>query len=298
VKARKTAIILQLSAIALATLAQPFFTSCSQDFIGVNVKKPPPPVEQKNPKEIDIPRKNDPVRKVSGQGGGGGSSVFPGRKMETISLNVIQTSSESWWRNCLYAKTAYSNGWIFVSCNKDTAGNQNSVSLPGVAGVCNVISLKVETYKNVGSACIERARQGLSCEGPYNDQPDSAATPQGDAFSTTSSKTSAYSMYSVNNINNPDPLIISNSNWEVPDFRDLQAQMADWTRANSNNSWVRVFFEDQPAAAITQSRQSQDQQRQRTLGVDYNDYVFDLKSEGLSFTIENAGSENSATNCN
>jgi hypothetical protein len=37
VKARKTSIILQLSAIALAGLAQPFFMSCSQDFVGVSV---------------------------------------------------------------------------------------------------------------------------------------------------------------------------------------------------------------------------------------------------------------------
>jgi hypothetical protein len=295
VKARKTTLILQLSAIALAALAQPLFTSCSQDFIGVSVKKPPPPAVQKNPKEVDIPRKNDPVRRVSGNGGGGGSSVFPGRQLETISLNVIQTSSESWWRNCLYAKTAYSNGWGFVSCNKDTTGNQTSVSLPAMAGVCNVISLKIETYKNVGSTCADRARHGLSCEGPYYDQPDSAASPQSDAFSISSGKTSAYSIYTVDNINNPDPMIISNSNWAVPDFRSLQGQMASWNGANTKNTWVRVFFEDQSAAAIAQARQSQSQQR--ALGVDYNDYVFDLKSEGISFTIENAGMENSALTC-
>lgn len=280
-------LVLRLTAIALALLPQPLFISCSKDFEGVNVKKTPAPAEPKNPAEVDLPRKNQPVKRISGWGDGGGSNTLPSLKTETISLDVIQTSSESWWRNCLYAKTNHSNGWIFVSCNKGTAGNRASVSLPGVSGACNIISLKIETFKNLGSACADRARLGQSCEGPYSDQPDGQATPQSDAFTTSNTKTSAYSMYTVNNLNTPDPLIVSNSDWAVPDFRALQSQMTNWASARAGNRWVRVFFEDQSPSAIEQSRASQE--RQRALGVDYNDYVFDLRSEGISFVIENSG---------
>lgn len=193
-------------------------------------------------------------------------------KDNAIQLTIVQTPSESWWKNCLQARTQVSTGWTPVACNKEAGATGKTVNLPGLEGQCNSIELRVDTFKNMGSAC----QPGLPCNGPYPSAPDFSRLPQAEPIH--------FQIYGAETIRQPDPLIRSNASWPLPDFNQLADQMAAYRGAGKANQWLRVFFEDQPAARISGVRDGR--LNAQDSGIDFNDYVFDIKGENIRFTIE------------
>jgi hypothetical protein len=202
---------------------------------------------------------------------------------EAIEIEVLQSSSESWWRNCLLARTPHSEGWVQISCNKGANSNTTSAFLPGIHGTCNAVSIRMETYRNIGSECSQREQLGLPCEGPYPLVPDVVSEPGLDASSTSPSKSTPFALYHADNASDPDPLIRSYKDWQVPDFSVMAAYMRAWLGKNPRNRWFRFFFEDQRPSSISSARAQPD--LADDLGVDYNDYVVDIQSNNIEIGI-------------
>lgn len=227
----------------------------------------------------------------AGGGGGGGNLVpnptprpSPPPNKTYIKLQVVQAVYESWWKNCLSARVEGEEGWQFVGCNKDPNSVGRTVELlASIWPACNRVQLKTETYHNLGSVCNMRMQAGLPCEGPYKDSPD---------FNYSRSPSNAsdrafYRIYDRNTILQPDPLIQANAGWALPDVQLLSEEMKEFRGPEGKNKWLRGFFEDQPRVNLDKVVQSpQDWKR---FGVDFNDFVFDVRGENVKFTIDGSG---------
>lgn len=200
-----------------------------------------------------------------------------------LELTVIQTDHESWWKNCLWAAVEGNQDWTPIACNKDRSANGRKVFLLADAyPACNKVQVLIETYHNQGNICNLRMQQGLPCEGPYAEQGrvDYSRNP------FFAHEAVFYRMYDRQTIRNPDPLIRPNVNWVIGDVNALSAAMTEY-RADGRNKWLRVFFEDQPRENLDRTIAAP-QQWQR-LGVDFNDYVFDVKGLNVKFDIAGSG---------
>jgi hypothetical protein len=82
-------------------------------------------------------------------------------------------------------------------------------------------------------------------------------------------------------------MIQANEDWTLPSFETLGGEMTQWLSVKPSNRWYRAFFEDQSPEKILQARSNP--QNAKQLGVDYNDYVFDIKSEGIEVGISGSG---------
>ena len=117
-----------------------FYTSCKQEFIGHNVPKPKSKIVSPGEREPTVIRNGPtpvPIGPISGEAGGGFTVTIPGPDIvepEAIEIEVIQSSSESWWRNCLLARSMYSPSWVRVACNKGASSQWGIAKLPGGAG--------------------------------------------------------------------------------------------------------------------------------------------------------------------
>lgn len=278
------------SAAALLAVIALYYPSCQQDFIGRNVPKAKKqatvsPNEEEPPRAPTRPEGSSWSSRSGSASGGYSGYLYPPSIVtpEAIEIEVIQSSSESWWRNCLLARTMYSPSWVRVSCNKGNTGLGGKAKLPGIRGTCNAVSIRIETYRNQGDTCAVRQSQGLSCEGPYADVPDTISEPRLDSATTTASKTSAFSLYHAGNLQSPDPLIMANGGWQLPSFQRLSGDMNAWKQRDPRNRWFRFFFEDQGATSISTARQQP--ARALELGVDYNDYVFDIRSQAIEIGV-------------
>ncbi len=201
-----------------------------------------------------------------------------------LELTVIQTDHESWWKNCLWAAVDGNQDWTPVACNKDLAANGRKVFLlADAAPACNKVQLFVETYHNQGNVCNLRMQQGLPCEGPYApqgkmDYSRNPAFPHESLF---------FRFYDRHGIKSPDPLIKPNEGWVLGDVNALSKAMSDY-RADGRNKWLRVFFEDQPRENLDKVVAGSGQWKR--LGIDFNDYVFDVKGINVQFDIQGSGS--------
>lgn len=132
----------------------------------------------------------------------------------------------------------------------------------------------MDTYKNQGDECNKRLQYGLACEGPYP------------AVSWTRLTNSApdrdfYRFYDYSTISRPDPLIQSGF-----DYDGLASLMRSF-RGGGANRWLRIFFEDQPRENLEAVQQQPSTWHAR--GIDFNDFIFDARGEGVKFTIDGSG---------
>jgi hypothetical protein len=271
------------------------YVGCGQAFLGRNGKKPstakPPKTESISPNESEVPRSDLPDTNTDNSIVASGEGTVSGTPApsNTISLSVIQSDSESWWKNCLYAKTKQSPTWVPVSCNKKSAGfpANGTVTLPAKENECNTLQIKMESFRNQGEACNERKLKGLSCEGPYSPSPDATRMP-------ASNSQNNFRLYDSKGIANPETLILSNATWNLPDFKKLQSEMNAFRGDSKKNQWIRAFFEDKSEATIADAKAAinggpSGAAHAKSLGVDFNDYVFDIKSVNVKFTVEGSG---------
>lgn len=188
-----------------------------------------------------------------------------------LQLQVKQLESNAWFKNCLSISL---NGQTQkVGCNKDPESIGRWVYLVAdKAPACNHVSVKIETYFNLGSECAERAAKGLSCNGPYKATPDQTRSP------SVAADREFYKVYDDARIDNHDSLIKSNFDWVL-----LKNDMVAFA-ASGNTSWLRVFFEDLSKATLDKARLAP--AKAESDGINFNDYVFDIKGEDVKVNVE------------
>jgi hypothetical protein len=268
--------------LVCSVLIAGLYTGCGSDFFGTSPKPRRKVPQTISPPEKETPRLPNTVQDPT-PGEGTGKENVTGVKSDAIQLTIVQAPSESWWKNCLLARTQMSNDWTLVACNKDASLGGKTVNLPGLQGQCNIIEMRIETYKNLGDAC----KPGQPCKGPYPMTPHSDRSPVSDPEN--------FRIYDSSSVGQPDPLIRSNANWQIPDFVRLSEEMTFYRGMSNANQWLRIFFEDQAADRIVGVREGH--LSAEGSGIDFNDYVFDIKGENISFVVQSANMTGSGVGC-
>ena len=188
-----------------------------------------------------------------------------------LNLSVERLKSASWWKNCL---TVTLNDQVKqIGCNKDQNVLGKVVTFEAFKfPACNTLKVSILTFKNQGEICSNRLKQGLGCEGPYSETPSwirNTNQPTDKQF---------FKVYDATNIAKADKLIDSGYN-----FADLQKNFLAFV-SGKPHTWLRVFFEDQSDTNL--AAWEADTGNWQKYGVDFNDFVFDLKSEGVKFKVE------------
>jgi len=206
---------------------------------------------------VTVPPKWDPAPPPS-------TSVPPNKVV--LQLRVVQLNYEAWWKNCLTVSVAGDSKP--VGCNKTTPLN-STVELFADKGICNRLSVRVQTYFPKPGACSP----GFSCDGPYNETVDI------DRSAGEIASMPFFKAYDRNNILSRDPVIaITDSTSEI------KAQMDSFANGVLNNRWVRVYFEDQKKENLDAAASNPALRVDR--GIDFNDYVFDIRGQGVQFYID------------
>jgi hypothetical protein len=228
------------------------------------------PVGQLPPKVVELPGLGGkPVQTIPPKWEPPTSTLpsIPPNKV-LLQLRVVQLNYEAWWKNCLIVSVA--GDTQSVGCNKTTALN-TTVNLLADKNTCNKLDIRVQTYFPKAGAC----QPGFACNGPYNEVADIDRT-AGDIQAAP-----FFKAYDRNNIMSRDPLIaISDSTSEI------KAQMDSFAQNTANNRWVRTYFEDQRRDnldAVLANLSNMNLRVER--GIDFNDYVFDIRGEGVAFYV-------------
>lgn len=210
---------------------------------------------------------------------------YPAPKGKTwLELTVVQTDHESWWKNCLWVAVEGNQPWKAIACNKDRAANGRTVFLlADEFPACNKVQVFIETYHNQGNICNIRAQQGLPCEGPYaaDGKIDYSRNP------FFAHEAVFYRAYDRIGIRTPDALIRPNVTWVLGDTNALSQAMTDFRGPVGRNKWLRIFFEDQPRENLDRVVAAPAQWKK--YGIDFNDYVFDVKGRNVNFNVVGSG---------
>ena len=203
--------------------------------------------------------------------------VIPDDKV-LLELKVVRMKYEAWWKNCLMVSVA--GDTQNVACNKDVTA-QTRYFLADKPPACNPVKVTISTFKNQGSKCSDAFRQGQNtCNGDYGSAPDwsrSASDSTGSPF---------YRAYDWNTISNSDPLIITDLLTAA-----VKQEMTSF-RNGGRNRMIRVFYEDQPKENLDQGIANA--ARRDELGIDFNDYTFDVIGKDVKFFIEGSGPQGCA----
>ncbi|MBM3382415.1 MAG: hypothetical protein FJY29_08240 [Betaproteobacteria bacterium] len=230
---------------------------------------PLPPVGQLPPKVVEVPGLGGkPVQTIPPKWEPAPLPSIPADKV-LLQLRVVQLNYEAWWKNCLTISIA--GDTKEVGCNKTTALN-TTVNFLADKNKCNKLDVRVKTYFPKAGACSP----GFACNGPYNEVVDI------DRLAADIPSLPFFKAYDRNNIMSRDPLIaIGDSTSEI------KAQMDSFARNIANNRWVRIYFEDQTRANLDAVMANLSNTALRVeRGIDFNDYVFDIRGEGVAFYID------------
>jgi len=229
---------------------------------------PLPPIGQLPPKVVELPGLGGkPVQTIPPKWEPAPAPSIPPDKV-LLQLRVVQLNYEAWWKNCLIVSVA--GDTKAVGCNKTTALN-TTINLLANKGVCNKLDIRVQTYFPIDGACSPNS----VCNGPYNSAVNIDRT-AGDIDSAP-----FFKAYDRNNILRRDPLIaISDSTSEI------KSQMDSYAGSQANNRWVRVYFEDQNRENLDSVLANPTNLALRVeRGIDFNDYVFDIRGDGVEYYI-------------
>lgn len=197
----------------------------------------------------------------------GPTTTVPAGKV-LVQLRIAQISYDSWWKNCLTVTVG--SDTKDVGCNKTTPLN-TVVEFLADKDVCNRLDVRVKTYFPESGAC----KPGFFCNGPY------VSTVAYDRSSSEIPSAGFFRAYDRNNIMARDPLIA------IQDSTAAIKQEMDAYSANTPQSrWVRVYFEDQSSEnldAVLANPTNAALREERA--IDFNDYVFDVRAQGVEFYI-------------
>lgn len=210
------------------------------------------------------------------------STVVPpqGTPVE-VELKVLTLKPDAWWKSCLSAGFVggSTDKLTLIGCNKDNDVQTGTTkTLTGYSGKCNTLRFVVQIYRNQGSECeTNLARDPKAvCMGPYSAKEDFTRSTQ------VASGSTFFKFYDARKQNPLDSLILLSSDLKAR--IDADEKSAPAFSQNSANRWIRAFFEDQPEESIASTRA--DASRAEALGVDYNDFIFDVQAKNLKIAVE------------
>jgi hypothetical protein len=208
-------------------------------------------------------KKTEPKPEPTQRQVGIGTGVQPPPPPERIiRLTVAQVQPEAWWNTCL-SLGINNEPEVEVGCGKSSVQLGKVIELPAKKNFCNVLKLRMK----VTTGCPATH----TCE-----------------VKSWERKTSVPGHLKYFKLVSGDKLLTDDGDIQ-PDATmkatlDQKKSEAKAHLATSGNSWTRVWFEDQTEEnyALWLS----DKTKWETNGVDFNDYVIDLKGEAVAFKIE------------
>lgn len=232
---------------------------------------PSPTGSTTTPPESTDPGNADPGSTNPGRSNDIPPVTEPPEHSEPLALRLIGRTYEAWFRNCLTVENFNASGQLVerkhLGCNKDADLVGRIVPLAHASG-CNRIRLTIETHEPTPEAAREcRARQheaGFVCNGPYPAQPTRVRTSQ--------THPDFFRVYESRNVAAHDPRIVI-PGWTPEDWLALQDNARRLHKPG--HRWMISFFEDQPTLTGD--------------GVDFNDFIFDIDSKGVEFTVDGSG---------
>ena len=227
-------------------------TSCAKFVIADRTKKAAPAQEPTAP----------PQRKEAGPAVP--SSPTPPERI--IRLTVAQVQPESWWNTCLFLSV---NGApdVQVGCGKDAAQIGKVIELPAKKDFCNQLKVRMK----VTTGCPA---------------PRTCDITSWERISTVAADKSYFKFVEGTKMFPANPDIRPEAS--VAAGLEATTKEADtYVKAQVGNTWLRTWFEDQTEKNF--ALWGEDKAKWRERGIDFNDYVIDLKGENVAFTVEGSG---------
>ncbi len=229
----------------------------------------PPPVkgvrEEKKPEPQPEKKKEIPPDKVA------------------LILKINMLNYDSWWQNCLSVSLNNDAKQFAVGCNKNTQIGKELLLIADKPPICNRLKFRIETYKNLDNAlCLKENALGRPCNGPFSNKPDWTRSP------STALESEFFRIYDAVNISSSfDKQLISSAGVKL---NEIEKEAITFSK-NKKNRWMKIYFEDQLSAKLAEAKKNpnynpDDKATKETIGVDFNDYVFDVKGEDVKFTID------------
>ena len=185
-----------------------------------------------------------------------------------MQLEINQVMSTASYKNCLFVTL---NGVEqSIGCNKDTNALSKKVYLiADQAPACNRVSVRADTFFNQTSSCTKTQKTNGTCV-PYKSTPDRVRK------TSIAADREFFKATDANSVDLRDPLIQVGFDWAT-----LKSQMVEYEKSGP---WLRVLFEDLGKDVLDQARAKPQEANQ--IGINYNDFIFDLKGSNVYFSIE------------
>lgn len=202
-----------------------------------------------------------------------------------VSFKFLAARPESWSKNCVSLSLVNDPATKKeLGCNKTLSiGAESSFDLAREG--CNEIRLEFSVYLNK-----EKCPAGKPCEGSYGPTPDLVRTSDSPDALKVIRVLSADKMFPIKDIKLRHP---SSTEAAIEaEYKATEKEAAEFVKT-PGNTWLRVFFEDQNNQNM--ASWEKDKSTWQTLGVDYNDLVFDLKASNVKFKIVGSNIDTCAT---
>lgn len=182
-----------------------------------------------------------------------------------IRLTVAQVQPESWWNSCLFLKVNDGEE-VPVGCGKDVSQIGKVVELPARRDFCNLLKVRmVVTTGCPDNNCAIRTWERSSVVAADKPFFKFVEGPK---------------MFPADADIRPEPSVAA--------ALEAESKQADtFVKAQTGNTWQRMWFEDQTENNYTLWQADKTKWRER--GIDFNDYVIDLKGENVAFTVDGSG---------
>jgi hypothetical protein len=213
-----------------------------------------PPVQVPSPKVADVIVKSEPV---------------------PLEIKIVQLRPEAWFKNCVSVAIGNETQFTLLGCNKDINAIGKTIKLNAKSNACNTLKFQFKVYKNA-DACDPKA----TCVSKYAEKED--------WLRATSRKEDSkyFKVFDAQKLNPLDPFIHLDS--AMKELIPLVEKEAVKYAKGGSNQWIRIFFEDQSDANVEQGMKQTNPAQHEDFGLDFNDFIFDIRGENLKLGVENS----------
>lgn len=215
---------------------------------------------------------------------------------EKIVISVAQVEPEAWYKVCMTAIVSNVNSTaVTIGCNKDTNQIGKAIEIGANKGQCNKITLKAGVHRwqdNAGCVrhSVDPAKKANCCERGSLDPAKACAFPASPNWSRSTANTAdnkTFKIFEAIKLNPPDAdMHLKDS---VRNALPSVVQQATEFMKKAGSQWLRVYFDDQDDDRF--DKWAADKSSWQANGIDFDDYIVDIKGEGVSFTVEGSGVE-------
>jgi hypothetical protein len=194
-----------------------------------------------------------------------------------IKLTIKQIKPDAWWRVCISAEViGHPSTKKVIGCNKDANQIDKEVEIKALENACNVLKISATVQMNKGTTCTP----GNPCNGPYE--------PTADWIRTTSEESGLpfFKVFDGTKLLPLDKMIKLDKELEGK-LDATQKEAVEFVKGGVNR-WLRVYFEDQSNENFSNFKKiaAPTDADSEKFGVDFNDYIVDLRGENVQFGVE------------